>query len=159
MSDIKPYQLNVYTKTIQATEIIENLKNHIYKVPEKLNKTTVVPTEVEASSFIENMLLRFPMHPFYFHLRPDGITEILDGYKRLLALHNFIIQDKNWGKPFALQDMKYYKELNGKFFCDLEKKYQRKIEEFQFTIHYTMPDTSQAVLQDIIERVDYKFWK
>ena len=159
MSNLKPYELNVYTKNIATIEIIRDLKKEIFKLPQTLNKSAIVPTEVEASSIIENMLLKFPMHPFYINYRADGIIEVLDGYKRLLALNNFIIEDKNWKKPFRLQNLKYFKELNGTYYCDLSVEHKRRINEYVFTFHYTMPGTSPKVIEDVLNRVDYKFWK
>ena len=84
------------------------------------------------SRLIESIIIRIPLPAFYI----DGTNEeswlVVDGLQRLSALRQFI-SDKS-DKRLKLTGLEYLNELEGKTYEDLDRKYQRRIEETQVTL-------------------------
>lgn len=100
------------------------------------------------SRFIESILLRFPMNNNLFaedNYRDQYI--IIDGNRRLKSIFLFL------DNKFALHELKFYPEYNGKKFSELPRGRQRDIEESIFKIQ-SIPDYApQNVKEDFKNRV------
>ena len=69
------------------------------------------------------MLIQIPLPIFYIDARDEDKWIVIDGLQRLSSIF-YYLQDE-----FKLSNLEYLKELNGKKFSKLERKYQRRIEE------------------------------
>jgi len=78
--------------------------------------------ETEKSRFIESLLLRLPISGLYFLTQDDNSWGIIDGQKRISALQEFISGE------VVLQNLEFFKELNGKRFQELSRPLQRQIK-------------------------------
>ena len=56
--------------------------------------------------------------------------------------------------PLELQDLQYLKELNGKTFDDLDRKFQRRISELEITANIIRANTPPAVKFNVFARLN-----
>jgi hypothetical protein len=77
--------------------------------------------DTKASRFIESILMQIPTPVIYLAEDEEGRLLTIDGHQRLKSIYRF------WSNEFPLKNLTVFKELNGKYFKDLEKKYQRTI--------------------------------
>lgn len=111
------------------------------------------------SRFIESMMLRFPIPPFYFNIafresdskRP--YWEVIDGLQRLSALQRFFLGDSDHSK-LKLIGLDFFTELNGKTVDELPRHLKRNIESCQITLFVVYPNTPKQVKYRIFERVN-----
>lgn len=111
------------------------------------------------SRLIESIMLRIPIPVFYFSQNKDGLMQVVDGLQRLTTIYQFIK-----GK-FALQDLEYLKDLNGKRFpknpkerLDLvnfiDAKYIRRINTTQLQVNVIDYSSPTVVKYDIFRRIN-----
>ncbi|MDI6904396.1 MAG: DUF262 domain-containing protein [Candidatus Bathyarchaeia archaeon] len=77
--------------------------------------------DTKASRFIESILMQIPTPVIYLAEDKDGRRLTIDGHQRLRSVFRF------WSNDFPLRNLTVFKELNGKKFKDLDKKYQRSL--------------------------------
>jgi len=97
----------------------------------------------EKSRFIESLLLRLPTPGLYFLEKDNNSWEIIDGRRRMSTLREFISGE------MVLQNLEFFKELNGKRFQELSRPLQRRIRTFPLVVHIVskgLPEVAQASL-------------
>jgi hypothetical protein len=105
-------------------------------------------------------LLRFPLPAFYFDATDPGNWLVVDGMQRLTSLRNFILGDVNKktsdGEPEKLKliHLEYLKELEGKTFDQLERHYQRRINEAQIVAYQIENGTPEDVKFNLFNRIN-----
>jgi|YelNatPaOPRAMG01_1025707.scaffolds.fasta_scaffold08326_3 hypothetical protein len=77
--------------------------------------------DVKASRFIESILMQIPTPVIYLAEDEEGKQLTIDGHQRLKSIYRF------WSNEFPLRGLTVFKELNGKYFKELDKKYQRAL--------------------------------
>lgn len=76
----------------------------------------------QASRLVESILIDIPIPVIYLCEENDGRYTVIDGQQRLTSLVRYL---KN---EFALKSLEVLTHLNGKYYKDLEKLYQRKLK-------------------------------
>lgn len=79
--------------------------------------------DTKASLLIESALLEIPIPVIYLAEEDDGKLIVIDGQQRLRSFFRFL------NNEFALRRLSIFHELNGKYFKDLDKEKQTKIED------------------------------
>jgi Protein of unknown function DUF262 len=100
------------------------------------------------SRFVESLIVQLPVPAFYFDIADDERWLIIDGLQRL----NTILEYMNG--HFGLVGLEYLGDLNGKKFADLERNYQRNIEEYQFFACLLQKGTPQNVKHKIYKNIN-----
>jgi len=77
--------------------------------------------DTKASRFIESILMQIPTPVIYLAEDEEGKQLTIDGHQRLKSIYRF------WSNNFPLKNLTVFKELNGKHFKHLDKKYQRAL--------------------------------
>lgn len=65
--------------------------------------------------------MQIPTPVIYLAEDEEGKQLTIDGHQRLKSIYRF------WSNDFPLKNLTVFKELNGKYFKDLDKKYQRAL--------------------------------
>jgi len=136
-SDIKIGQ-NVY----RAYQLIDFLKEGRLKLEQKKNWDNR-----NMSMFIESVLLGLTMTPIYIDASNPESWFVLDGRKRLQALTNF------FDGKFALSDLDFFPDYNGKYFNNLPFSLQTKLAEATFTIYSINQGVSEKVRLNLVLRI------
>ena len=99
------------------------------------------------SNFIESILMRVPIGPFYFIESLDGKLKIVDGIKRFLTIKQYLENE------FYLIDVD--PEIEGRRFEDLSAKYQNRIELTGISCHIFIleVETTSEIISDVLERI------
>lgn len=114
---------------------------------------------VEASRFIDSVLLGLPVPSIFLAKTPDEKLLIIDGYQRLMTVRDFVkgvFSDDN--SVFALsKSPKIHERWRGKAFAQLEDDEKRKIRNT--TIHAIIfmqqhPESDDTSLYQIFERIN-----
>ena len=105
------------------------------------------------SKLIESILLDIPIQVIYLaELDPtnsDGYYyEVVDGQQRLTAFFEFL------DNKFKLEKLTVLNNLNGKYFSDLEARYQRIIEDYLLTVYIIKKESEKEAKFDIFERIN-----
>ena len=146
--------------TYDPTKIDVAIRDYRYTVYElmrrKRNGRLVIPkfqsnsvwTQAQQSRFIESILLKFPLPPFYFNQTVDGQLIVVDGLQRITALNAFL------NNEFSLKGLTTLAPLNGQYFNDLLGIQKVKIEDAELQVHTIMPSVPLAVVHDIFSRIN-----
>ena len=105
-------------------------------------------TSKQKSRLIESMLIQIPLPIFYIDARDEDKWIVIDGLQRLSSIFYYLLDD------FKLSNLEYLKELNGKKFSKLERKYQRRIEECQLQCNIIRPNTPPNIAFNIFQRIN-----
>jgi len=105
-------------------------------------------TSKQKSRLIESMLIQIPLPIFYIDARDEDKWIVIDGLQRLSSIF-YYLEDE-----FKLSNLEYLKELNGKKFSKLERKYQRRIEECQLQCNIIRPNTPPNIAFNIFQRIN-----
>lgn len=102
------------------------------------------------SRLIESILLRIPLPAFYLDATRDNTYLVVDGLQRLSTLDRFCNQ-----QAFALSDLSYLKDLEGKRFDELPGTMQTTLtERTKLTVYTILPETQPQVKFLIFHRVN-----
>lgn len=101
--------------------------------------------------FIETVLQDYPAPALFLHeaISDEGATElaVVDGKQRLTSVFRYIDNE------FALGERTSVPALRGKYFEQLTPEERRNFWSYQFSVEY-LPDTSDAVLSDVFDRIN-----
>lgn len=116
--------------------------------PDDFQRLSGLWTVKQNSWLIESLLMNIPLPIFYM----DGSEhpwKIIDGLQRLTVIHEFI--NKN---SFALLDLQYEFDLEGRYFHQLPYFYQRTIRNFYIQAYIINPGTPREVVRNIFQRIN-----
>ena len=100
------------------------------------------------SSFIESILLSFPLPSFFVNQQIDGRYVIIDGLQRTTTLHQFV------NGEFQLTGLNVLKNINGKNFKDLPSSYQARIEDKKILLFILKPSVPIEVIYELFARIN-----
>ena len=104
----------------------------------------------ESSLVIESILMGVPMPPFYMIEQRDGRKDILDGFKRMKAVLDFI------NNKYHLAGLCFYTEYQGCAFEQLPPMVKSRIENYELQFHIILPPVSSDMLNEIYYRLNKK---
>ena len=102
----------------------------------------------KASLLIESVLLEVPIPVIYLAEEGDGKFTVIDGQQRLRSFFRFL------NNEFKLRGLSVLSELNGKYFKDLDKEKQRKIEDTTLRVIEIRKESHSDVKFEIFERLN-----
>lgn len=102
----------------------------------------------KASLLMESVLLEVPIPVIYLAEEQDGKFTVIDGQQRLRSFFRFL------NNEFKLRGLSVLSELNGKYFKDLDKEKQRKIEDTTLRVIEIRKESHPDVKFEIFERLN-----
>ena len=143
--DIK--NIKITKRIIYLSEIINKFKKNEICCDSKYATNEYCWNVIDASRFIESIILEFPLSNFYFDTTINNWT-VIDGRQRLLAVRDFVNQ------TFSLKNMEFLTEFTNYRFNDLNRIIQRIIENTQIHTYHIEPPTSKVFIRSILNRIN-----
>jgi hypothetical protein len=113
----------------------------------------------QKSRLIESILLRIPVPAFYFSADTEGRMQVVDGLQRLSTVYSFVTakidrEDTQGKGGFALSELEYLRNLDGKTFTSLAPEWKRRVQSTQIFANVIDPQTPATVKFDIFKRIN-----
>lgn len=143
-----PQMINIKIVPLTIGQLIDKLQYEEVKIPEYQRKSGLWDPK-RKSRFIESLMLRLPIPLFYFDERELDVWWVVDGLQRVTTIKEFIID-----KQFKLSNLEFLKKLNGLSWDELERNYQRNINQSQITINLIQKGTPEKVKHNIFRRIN-----
>ena len=138
----------LYIDTRKGCSTIYYSLFHLKKHFNNFDSNKLTWNEEQQSQFIESLLLRFPIQPFYFQEQPrPPLYSIADGLQRLLTIDRF------YRGQLSLRGPLLNAEWIGRKFEDLPAQFQNIFEDYILTIYFINPATPQEIVNEIIRRI------
>ena len=100
------------------------------------------------SLLIESLLLRIPIPAFYLDEGWDGQKNLIDGLQRLSAVYDYVHGN------FRLRGLQYLDACESRCFQELDKRYQRRIENTSFVVYILDSRCPDMVKFDVFKRIN-----
>lgn len=112
-----------------------------------------------ASRLIESILLDIPLPVIYLSQEQDGREYVIDGQQRLTSFFSFIdgkLPDPElpFGKDFKLSKLNVFTELNGKFYKDISREFQKKIRYYKIRTITFRKESEEDLKFEVFERLN-----
>ncbi len=104
--------------------------------------------EKQKSRLIESILIKIPIPSFYIDARDESNWIVIDGLQRLSTIIRYINDE------FILKDLEFLKGLEGKKFSNLDRNFQRRVEDFKLTLYLIRPNTPEEIALNIFTRIN-----
>lgn len=137
--------IGFFTKHITIYELLDKRIPGICMNPIRYNPWD----KTKRSRFIESLMIRIPIPPFYFDGADDYNWIVIDGFQRLDTLKSFVLN-----KTMKLTNLEYFTEYNGCLFTHLPNYMKRRIEETCITIHVIKAGTPENIRYSIYNRIN-----
>lgn len=156
-SDDSLFSIKTWGADLSFRELIQRYTDNELVKPELQRQ--YVWDRVEASRFIDSLLLGLPVPSIFLAQTPDEKLLIIDGFQRIMTVHDFVngIFSKD-GKAFSLsRTNKINLRWRGKMFSELSDSEQRRVKNT--TIHAIIfsqqhPTNDDTSLFQVFERIN-----
>jgi hypothetical protein len=159
-SPFDPTKIDIIAKPITISALEDRLDNDELNLTPDFQRQANVWDAKRKARLIESILLRIPLPSFYFSEDFQGTYAVVDGLQRLCAVFHFknpsLLNSATGANltPLRLRDLQYLKELEGKSFTELERKFQRRISELEVTANIIRANTPSAVKFNVFARLN-----
>lgn len=154
-----PNDINISIIPRTVGQLVEMLEYDEILIP-KFQRLPNLWNAKKKSRFIESLMLNLPIPLFYFDEGEDKKWRVIDGLQRISTLEHFILAggkenliSRNTSN-FALCDLEFRTEFNGKTWQELPRDVQRRIATNQVTINLIGKGTPDQVKYNIFSRIN-----
>lgn len=155
-----PTKIDIIAKPMTISSLEDRLDNAELDLTPDFQRQANVWDVKRKARLIESILLKIPLPSFYFSEDLDGGYAVVDGLQRLCAVFHFknpTLLNSSTGAnlgPLRLKGLQYLKELEGKTFQELDRKFQRRISELEITANVIRANTPSAVKFNVFARLN-----
>jgi len=140
-------ELNLYPIDYPFETLVDKIGKNTLKLDPDFQRGYKWNNE-KASRLIESCLMQVPLPSCYFAEDENKNHLVIDGVQRITSVYRFITNE------FPLEGLQTYKELNSKYFDDLELKIRRHIETYTIRCIILRNDNDPELIRDIFARLN-----
>jgi hypothetical protein len=155
-----PTKIDIIAKPMTISSLEDRLRNAELDLTPDFQRQANVWDAKRKARLIESILLKIPLPSFYFSEDLQGGYAVVDGLQRLCAVFHFkntALLNSSTGAgltPLRLKGLQYLKEIEGKSYFDLDRKFQRRISELEITANIIRANTPSAVKFNVFARLN-----
>lgn len=155
-----PTKIDIIAKPMTISSLEDRLDNEELDLTPDFQRQANVWDVKRKARLIESILLKIPLPSFYFSEDLSGGYAVVDGLQRLCAVFHFknapLLNSSTGASlaPLRLKGLQYLKELEGKAYPDLDRKFQRRISELEITANIIRANTPPAVKFNVFARLN-----
>lgn len=146
--DSNDLPINITQKPITLDKLIKRIKHNELILDTDFQRKAGLWKPETKSRFIESLIVSVPVPAFYFDGADNDKWLIIDGLQRLSTVRQFFDDE------FELTALDYLDELKGKKFSDLERAYQRNIEEYEVFAYILQKGMKPSIKYKIFKNIN-----
>jgi hypothetical protein len=155
-----PANVDIVDRKISIATLLERLKYGELNLSPDFQRRANLWDDVRKSRLIESVLLRIPLPSFYFSEDAKGNFAVVDGLQRLCSIFHYVdyveLNKATDSKlnPLKLTGLQYLKEIDNASFGELERPFQRRINELEINVNIIRATTPRAVTFNVFARLN-----
>lgn len=156
-----PELISIETKVVPLETLLRRLEQGTIMLNPDFQRNEVWDLS-QKSRLIESLLLKIPLPMFYVSSDTMSIWTVVDGLQRISALRDFLLgvhfnpkqNNSQRGNGFALRNLEFWSEYNGKTMNQLPIHLQNRILETEFQFTVINPNTPEEVKRNVFKRLN-----
>ncbi len=155
-----PANVDIFDRKFTIGSLLERLKHKELRLTPDFQRRANLWDVERKSRLIESVLLRIPLPSFYFSEDTEGNFEVVDGLQRLCSIFHFVdyaaLNSATGARldPLRLAGLQYLKDKTNSNFSELERPFQRRINELEINVNVIRATTPKAVMFNVFARLN-----
>lgn len=157
-----PKHVEITARKFTISALLERLKHDELELNPDFQRRANLWDTKRKSRLIESILLRIPLPSFYFREDDKGNFSVVDGLQRLCTIFHFVeyselnraTKVKEKLSALRLNGLQYLKDIENKEFKELDRTFQRRINELEIEANVIRASTPKEVMFNVFARLN-----